>query len=70
MVDASSSIEPWYKLASYDDVRGMILGKVVGEMNGFMEHYKSSWSETRCSIMADGWPYGKQRTLINFLVMS
>lgn len=70
MADASSSIGPWYKLASYDDVQGMILRKVVEEINGFMEHYKSSWSENRCSIMADGWPDGKQRTLIIFLVMS
>jgi len=44
------------------------LGKLVLEVNAFMEHYKSCWSETGCSVMADGWTDERQRTLINFLV--
>ena len=55
-------------MPSYHDLRGKILGKIVLEVNTFMEHYKSCWSETGCSVMADGWIDERQRTLINFLV--
>ncbi|RWR73156.1 DNA binding protein [Cinnamomum micranthum f. kanehirae] len=40
----------------------------IGPVNAFMEHYKSCWSETGCSVMADGWTDERQRILINFLV--
>ncbi|RWR88570.1 hypothetical protein CKAN_01759400 [Cinnamomum micranthum f. kanehirae] len=55
-------------MPSYHDLRGKILGKIALEVNAFMEHYKSCWSETGCSVMADGWTDERQRTLINFLV--
>ncbi|RWR93355.1 hypothetical protein CKAN_02260300 [Cinnamomum micranthum f. kanehirae] len=68
MCDAIASIGPGYKMPSYHNLRTRILKNIVEEVNDFMEHYKSSWTETGCSIMSDGWTDGKQRTLINFLV--
>ncbi|RWR73175.1 hypothetical protein CKAN_00143100 [Cinnamomum micranthum f. kanehirae] len=55
-------------MPSYHDLRTRILKNIVEEVNDFMEHYKSSWTETGCSTMSDGWTDGKQRTLINFPV--
>ncbi|RWR82991.1 zinc finger protein [Cinnamomum micranthum f. kanehirae] len=68
MADGIAVVGPGYKMPSYHDLCGKILGKIVPEVNAFMEHYKSCWSETRCSVMADGWTDERQRTLINFLV--
>ena len=68
MADGIAAVGSGYKMPSYHDLRGKILGKIVLEVNTFMEHYKSCWSETGCSVMADGWTDEKQRTLINFLV--
>ncbi|XXG77329.1 hypothetical protein AAC387_Pa08g1502 [Persea americana] len=68
MADGIAAVGSSYKMPSYHDLRGKILGKIVLEVNAFMEHYKSCWSETGCSIMADGWTDERQRTLINFLV--
>ncbi|KAJ8639871.1 hypothetical protein MRB53_016565 [Persea americana] len=68
MCDAITSIGPGFKMPSYHDLRTRILKNTVEEVNGFMDHYKSFWNKTGCSIMADGWTDGKQRTLINFLV--
>ncbi|RWR79867.1 DNA binding protein [Cinnamomum micranthum f. kanehirae] len=64
MADAISAVGLRYKMPSYHDLHGKILGKIAD----FMEHYKSCWSLTGCSITADGWTDEKQRTLINFLV--
>lgn len=68
MCDAITSIGPGFKMPSYHDLRTRILKNTVEEVNGFMDHYKSFWNKTGCSIMADGWTDGKQRTLINLLV--
>eukprot|EP00268_Persea_americana_P030720 TRINITY_DN2975_c1_g1_i5.p1 TRINITY_DN2975_c1_g1~~TRINITY_DN2975_c1_g1_i5.p1 ORF type:complete len:362 (+),score=57.52 TRINITY_DN2975_c1_g1_i5:560-1645(+) len=61
MVNAIASIGAGYKAPSYHDFRGKLLKKSVEEVNRLMVHYKSSWSETGCSIMADGWTDGIQR---------
>ncbi|KAJ8615467.1 hypothetical protein MRB53_034839 [Persea americana] len=64
MVNAIASIRAGYKAPSYHDFRGKLLKKSVEEVNRLMVHYKSSWSETGCSIMADGWTDGIQRDMI------
>ncbi|KAJ8641147.1 hypothetical protein MRB53_017841 [Persea americana] len=46
MADGIAAVGPSYKMPSYHDLRGKILGKIVLEVNAFMEHYKSCWSET------------------------
>ncbi|RWR86266.1 DNA binding protein [Cinnamomum micranthum f. kanehirae] len=68
VADGIATVGPGYKVPSYHDLRGKILGNIILEVNAFMEHYKSCWSETGCSVMADGWTDERQRTLINFLV--
>lgn len=42
LTDAINSIRPGNKMLSYHDLRGKILGKTIEEVNGFMEHYKST----------------------------
>lgn len=66
--DAINAIGPGYKVPSYTDLREKIIGKIVVEVNNFMEHYMSRWSQTKCSVVANGWTNERQSTLINFLV--
>lgn len=68
MANAITSVGPGYKVPTYDALRGKLLKNLVEEVNALMKHYKSSWSETGCSIMADGWTDGRQKSLINFLI--
>ncbi|RWR73377.1 zinc finger protein [Cinnamomum micranthum f. kanehirae] len=53
MADAIAAVGPSYKIPSDHDLRGKILGKIAMEVKDFMEHYKSCWDETGCSIMTD-----------------
>lgn len=55
-------------MPSYYDLRGKILRNLVEEVYFLMEEYKLSWSKTGCSIMAESWMDGEQRSLMNFLV--
>ncbi|RWR88620.1 zinc finger protein [Cinnamomum micranthum f. kanehirae] len=66
MADAINAIGPGYKVPSYNDLREKIIGKIV-EVNDFMEHYMSCWSQTKCSVVANGWTNERQSALINFL---
>ncbi|RWR86306.1 hypothetical protein CKAN_01519800 [Cinnamomum micranthum f. kanehirae] len=68
MANAITSVGPGYKVPTYDALRGKLLKNLVEEVNALMKHYKSSWSETGFSIMADGWTDGRQKSLINFLI--
>ncbi|RWR95498.1 hypothetical protein CKAN_02484700 [Cinnamomum micranthum f. kanehirae] len=68
MVNAIGSIAPGYKMPSYYDLRGKILRNLVEEVDFLMEEYKLSWSKTGCSIMAESWMDGEQKSLMNFLV--
>ena len=68
MAVAINAIVPGYKVPSYADLREKIIGKIVVEVNDFMEHYMSHWSQTKCSVVANGWTNEMQSTLINFLV--
>ncbi|RWR72938.1 hypothetical protein CKAN_00118600 [Cinnamomum micranthum f. kanehirae] len=66
MADAIAAVGPGYKMPSYHDLRGKILGKIVVVINDFMEHYRLCWNKTWCPIME--WLMGgqmkRQRTLI------
>lgn len=49
-------------------------GDVKKEMEEYMEtkkkKHEQQWEKYGCSLMCDGWTYGVQRSLINFLVNS
>ena len=67
-LDAIAAIGPGFKGPSYDELRVHLLGDLKKECQLLVDSYRSSWKETGCTLMADGWTDQRQRTLINFLV--
>ncbi|PKI75765.1 hypothetical protein CRG98_003808 [Punica granatum] len=57
-----------YKGPGFHDLRGYLLTKNVEEMRKYVDSYRTTWKETGCTIMADGWTDQCRRTLIHFLV--
>ena len=47
---------------------GLILIETVDDVNLALADFRSSWVETGCTIMSDGWTDQRNRALINFLV--
>ncbi|XP_020967722.1 uncharacterized protein LOC110266964 [Arachis ipaensis] len=68
MLDGVAGFGPDYKGPSYDSVRVNLLADLKRECQMVVDSYRSTWKETRCTLMADGWTDQRQRTLINFLV--
>ncbi|PKI44254.1 hypothetical protein CRG98_035328 [Punica granatum] len=65
---AIASMGAGYKGSSFHDLRGYLLTKNVEEVRKYVDSYRTTWKETGCTIMADGWTDQCRRTLINFLV--
>ncbi|XP_031378187.1 uncharacterized protein LOC116193587 [Punica granatum] len=67
-IDAIASMGAGYKGPGFHDLRGYLLTKNVEEVRNYVDSYRTTWKETGCTIMADGWTDQCRRTLINFLV--
>jgi hypothetical protein len=57
-----------YKVPTIHALRGNLLNKWVDDVKLQINEYRSSWKNTGCTLMADGWTDRCRRTLINFLV--
>ena len=68
MLDAIASCGPGFKGTGYEDIRGPLLKNEVERVQEYLIEFKNSWTETRCTIMFDGWIDSKGRTILNFLV--
>ena len=68
MLDAITGFGGGYKGPNLHDLRGYLLNKNVEEVKNFVHSFQTTWKETGCTIMADGWTDQCRRTLINFLV--
>ncbi|XP_052110180.1 uncharacterized protein LOC107465083 [Arachis duranensis] len=68
MLDGVAGYGPGYIGPSYDSLRVNLLADLKRECQMVVDSYRSAWKETGCTLMADGWPDQRQRTLINFLV--
>ncbi|KAF7821665.1 hypothetical protein G2W53_027120 [Senna tora] len=68
MIDAIASIGSGYKGPTYQALRTNVLHDMKKEVTLLVEACRSRWSESGCTIMADGWQDRKNRQLINFLV--
>ncbi|XP_071921395.1 uncharacterized protein [Coffea arabica] len=67
MFDAACSFGAGYKAPNFYDLRGYLLTKNVEQVKNFVNSFRTTWKETGCTIMADGWTDQQRRTLINFL---
>jgi len=68
MIDVVCAYGSGYKGPNFNRLCGSLLAKCVAETRNFVDGFCSTWRETGCTIMADGWTDRKRRTLINFLV--
>jgi len=68
MIDEIASVGPGYKGPSYHAMRTTLLSDMKKEVQLLVDSFRSLWTETGCTIMADGWQDQKNRQLINFLV--
>ena len=70
MVDAIAAIGPGYKGPTYHAARTRLLQDIKKEVQLLIDSFRSFWTETGCTIMADGWQDQRNRKLINFLAYS
>ena len=68
MVDAIAVAGPGFKAPTSESLRTDLLLESVDDVMLILAEFRSSWAETGCTIMSDGWTDQKNRTLINFLV--
>ena len=66
MIDAVAIAGPGFKAPTYDSLRTDLLLEIVDDVNLALADFRSSWVETKCTIMSDGWTNQRNRTLINF----
>ena len=69
-IDAMTAIGPGFKGPSLHELRGSLLQMTVNDVQDYLQEIKKAWSDTGCSLMADGWTNQKQQSIINFLVFS
>ncbi|KAG6631013.1 hypothetical protein CIPAW_13G061100 [Carya illinoinensis] len=67
-IDAMTAIGPGFKGPSLYELRGNLLKMAVNEVQNYLQQIKKVWTETGCTLMADGWTNQKQQSIINFLV--
>ncbi|XP_057515004.1 uncharacterized protein LOC130796653 [Actinidia eriantha] len=68
MFDAAIAIGAGYKVLTYHRFRVPLLQDSKKELELFIVSLRTTWADTRCTIMGDGWSNRRHRTLINFLV--
>lgn len=67
MIDAVTTIDPGFKDPTSEILRTDLLLESVNVMFVLAE-FRSSWVETGCAIMSDGWTNQRNTILINFFV--
>eukprot|EP00253_Pinus_taeda_P004871 PITA_04871 len=68
MIDVFVVAGPWFKAPSLESIRTNLLLESVEEAMLVLYEFHSSWVETGCTIMSDGWTDKRNRTLMNLLV--
>ena len=68
MFQATGTVGPNYRGASYNDLRGRLLNEEKVDCTRRLDELRQSWESTGCSVMSDGWTDGKGRSIIDFLV--
>jgi len=68
MIDAIAAAGPGFKAPTSESLRTDMLLESVEDVMLVLAEFRSSWVETGCTIMSDGWTDQRNRTLINFLV--
>eukprot|EP00253_Pinus_taeda_P002338 PITA_02338 len=68
MIDAIAIAGPGFKAPTSESLRTYMLLESVEDVMLVLANFRSSWVETRCTIMSDGWTDQRNRNLINFLV--
>ncbi|GFY88829.1 hypothetical protein Acr_06g0007690 [Actinidia rufa] len=68
MFDAAIAIGAGYKVPTYHQFRVPLLQDLKKELELFIATLRTTWADTGCTIMGDGWSDRRHRTLINFLV--
>jgi len=68
MIDAVTIAGPGFKAPTSESLKTDMLLESVDDINLALVDFKSSWADTGCTIMSDGWTDQRNRTLINFLV--
>ena len=68
MIDAVAVAGPGFKAPSLESIRTNFLLESVENAMLALSKFCSSWVETECTIMSDGWTNQRNRTLINLLV--
>lgn len=68
MIDAVAIAGPGFKAPTSESLRTNLLLESVEDVMLVLAEFRSSWVETRCTIISDGWTDQRNRTLINFLV--
>ncbi|KAG6654115.1 hypothetical protein CIPAW_05G123500 [Carya illinoinensis] len=66
-IDAIAAIGPAFKGPSLHELRGNLLKNSVTEVQNYLLNIKTSWRDSGCSLMADGWINQRQQLIINFL---
>eukprot|EP00253_Pinus_taeda_P002450 PITA_02450 len=59
---------PGFKAPTSESLRTNMLLESVEDVMLVLAEFRSSWVETGCTIMSDGWTDQRNRTLVNFLV--
>ncbi|XP_042950125.1 uncharacterized protein LOC122282239 [Carya illinoinensis] len=67
-INAIVAIGPGFKGPSLHELRGNLLKNSVTEVQNYLLDIKTSWRDSVCSLMADGWTNQRQQPIINFLV--
>ena len=57
-----------YEGPSYHALRVGLLCDAKPQVSLIINSFRSTWADTGCTLMCDGWKDTRQRALINFLV--
>ncbi|XP_027099005.2 uncharacterized protein [Coffea arabica] len=68
VIDQIASMGNGYKCPSYYSLRVNLLRNAKRDVKLVVDSFRSTWAETGCTIMGDGWKDTRQRLLINFLI--
>eukprot|EP00253_Pinus_taeda_P017977 PITA_17977 len=68
MIDVVVVASPGFKAPSLESIRTNFLLESLEDAMLVLSEFCSSWVETGCAIMSDGWTDKRNRTLINLLV--
>ena len=68
MIDAIVVVVPGFKAPTSESLMTNLLLESVEDVMLVLSKFCSSWVETGCTILSDGWTDQRNRTLINFLV--